>query len=171
MKLLKQILELSQPKPEVVVEEIVNEKWVEVDGQTLSIGPFHVYLSGYSLTAKGMIDEVVLRVFNKETHQSYKVEVNPATEINPQDVDSGLRGLEYTIWDLTNKPSGTVVTDEETVEFISSLAYKFMVREFDEAVNPDNSDYDPSDDTYAQRRDKMRQAADARAELDLGNDY
>ena len=160
MKLLKQILEAQARNIQTDTAEIVTESsWVEVDGDSLTIGPYLVWVSAYSLDAKKHIDEIVLRVFNRETHQTYKVVANPATPIDPSDVDSGLRGLEYMVWDLTNNKSGTVVKDEETEQLISSMAYKFLVRQFDEVVNPDTSDYDPSDDTYEQRREKMRQAA------------
>ena len=168
MKLLKQILEAQARNIQTDSVEIVTESnWVEVDGESLTIGPYLVWVSAYSLDAKKHIDEIVLRVFNRETHQTYKVVANPATPIDPSDVDSGLRGLEYMVWDLTNNKSGTVVKDEETEQLISSMAYKFLVRQFDEVVNPDTSDYDPSDDTYEQRREKMRQAAAARSELDI----
>ncbi len=178
--LLQKIVEAAAKKqfPEQFEPEIVTEaeKFHEVDNATSSIGDFLVWTAGFRTNEnKGqptLIDEVIVYVYNRVSKKRFKVEIYfnmPVTITNVDEVD--MSQLESMVWDATESSTGKPVRDEEVEAFATRLAASHLQKTFADTVanilDPDTSDYDPSDDTHLQRREKMRQAADARAELDI----
>lgn len=166
MKFLQSLIEpKTQPVEQTIVEA---ENTHEVDSNAMRVGDFLIWASAFRVD-NDVLTEVIVRVHNEANKTTYYVEFFPKEgtkvyDITPQDIQAGEVSVSMAQGKYAGKP-----VDEETSAFVTKLVHNYLSKELNDVIaNELNPEIDPDfEDSWEARRERQRQAADARAELDI----